>query len=142
MERDEPLRSLIDFAPDADIAEPTHRIVCAMWSALIFLNDRNTVRVVTVRPHSCGVVERQLEIVSKFRTRQAFRRILVIERCPLTGKIDLRKCRLCQKRTKYAQEKHDPTAIIWSHSGPSITSPVGAVYDRAYFVDSGKNARS
>src|SRR5215475_6650175 len=122
MERDEPLRSLVDLARDADIAESTHRIVRAMRPALIFLNDRNAVRVVGVRPHPCGIVERQFEIISKFRPGQAFRRILVIERCPLTGKIDLRKCGLRQKRANHAQEKHDPTAISWSHSGASITS--------------------
>ena len=73
MERDEPLRSLVDFAPDADVPESAHRIVRAMRAALIFLNDRNAVRVVAVGPHPGGVVERQFEIVSKFRTRQAFR---------------------------------------------------------------------
>src|SRR5262249_52324886 len=94
----------------------------AMRAALIFLNDRNAVRVVTVRPHSCGVIERQFEIVSKFWAWQAFRRILVIERCPLTGKIDLRKCRFCQKRTKYRQKNDECASIVRLHSGASITS--------------------
>src|SRR6266446_230367 len=52
MERDEPLRSLIDFSPHADVPQTTQGVVGGVGTALVFLYDRDTIRVIAIGPHA------------------------------------------------------------------------------------------
>ena len=113
---DKLLRVRIEFFPDPHgYGQAAHGIVAPVGPALILLDRGNPVGMVAVGPHPGGFVDRQLEVVSKCRSGQSFGRVLVVQRDPIAGEIDL--CDRCHARQQQARHQADYSmgAIQASH---------------------------
>ncbi|PYS38685.1 MAG: hypothetical protein DMG14_16760 [Acidobacteria bacterium] len=130
MNRDQPLCGCIDFSPDANVSETAQRIIRRVRPALIFLHDRNTIRLPAIRSHPRGIIDGEFEIVGKLRARSPLGRIFVIKRSPFSREVDLRKGRRSRER-EHREKNDDPTAFDRVHSDAEYTKLSPLVCSRA-----------
>ena len=66
-----------------------HGVIAAVLAALVFGDDRDAIGVVAIGAQPAGFADGHAEVVAQFGAGQAFGAVLVIERFPLAGEIDL-----------------------------------------------------
>ena len=111
VDREHALRQRIEDLLDAHVRQAAHRVVAAVRPALILGDDGDSIAVVRVAAQAAGVVQRDARVVAELGARQPLGLILVEQRRPVAGEIDLcvgaaarerrrqARARLCRRRS-------------------------------------------